>query len=348
MKNKTIWGTVAVIFSLLLAINIQVPYYITTPGGAISLEDMVVVEDAYEDEVGSFRLTTVRTGQTNVAGYLYALIDPYADLVPSHLVHSPHESNSQYIKRQIEVMKASQDTAKIVAFQKAGFDVQLKNSGAIVMQFIPGFPAEEVLEVGDTIIEVNGQKVATAEELIQALKGKKEDEEVNLVYLREGVKKEATLGLKLLPGADQSGNRKPGIGIASPITKRQFVIPKEVTIKSQDIGGPSAGLMFTLEMINQLTQGDLTKGYDIAGTGTINDDGTIGRIGGVHHKVVAAHKEKVDIFFAPLAEDENGISNYQQAVKRAEEIKTTMKIVPVKTIDDALHHLESLEPKKKG
>lgn len=347
MKNKKIWGTIAIIIAVIFAINIKVPFYITTPGGAISLHDMVVVEDAYEDEVGSFRLTTVRTGQTNVAGYIYALLDPYADLVESYLVHSPHESNEQYIQRQIEIMKASQDTAKIVAFQKAGYNVNLKNGGAIVMQFVPGYPAEEVLEIGDIITEVDGKKIETAVELINSLKGKKENDKVSLTFIREGITKEAAIALKTLPGTDEKGEKKPGIGIASPITKRQFEIPKEVTIKSQDIGGPSAGLMFTLEMINQLTPDDLTKGYDIAGTGTINDDGSIGRIGGVHHKVVAAHKEKVDIFFAPATEDENGVSNYDQAAERAKEINTTMKIVPVKTIDDALSYLKELPPKSK-
>ncbi|WP_134700334.1 SepM family pheromone-processing serine protease [Ammoniphilus sp. YIM 78166] len=347
MKNKKIWGIAAAIFAVLIAINIQVPYYITTPGGAISLHDMVVVEDAYEDEAGAFRLTTVRTGQTNVAGYLYALIDPYADLVESSMVHSPHESNQQYIRRQLEVMKASQDTAKIVAFQRAGYDVKLQNSGAVVMQFIPDYPAEKVLEIGDTIVGVNGQPIDTAIALINSLKGKKPGDQVKLSYIRDGVKKEAVIDLKQLPGTDEKGEKKPGIGIASPITKRQFELPKEVTIKSQDIGGPSAGLMFTLEMINQLVPEDLTKGYDVAGTGTINDDGTIGRIGGVHHKVVAAHKQNVDIFFAPVVKDETGISNYDQAVKRAQEIKTGMKIVPVNTIDEALDYLESLPPKGK-
>lgn len=348
MKNKKIWGTIAIIIAFIFAINIKVPFYITTPGGAIPLHDMVIVEDAYEDEVGSFRLTTVRTGQTNVAGYIYALLDPYADLVESYLVHSPHESNDQYIQRQIEVMRASQDTAKIVAFQKAGYDVNLKNGGAIVMQFVPGYPAEEVLEIGDIITEIDGKKIATAVELINALKGKKENDQVRIIFLREGTRKEATIVLKTLPGTDENGEKKPGIGIASPVTKREFDIPKEVTIKSQDIGGPSAGLMFTLEMINQLTPEDLTKGYDIAGTGTINDDGSIGRIGGIHHKVVAAHKENVDVFFAPAAEDENGVSNFDQAAERAKEIGTSMKIVPVETIDDALNYLEGLPLKTEG
>jgi PDZ domain-containing protein len=101
-----------------------------------------------------------------------------------------------------------------------------------------------------------------------------------------------------------------------------------------------------LEIYDQLrTEVDLTKGYQIAGTGTIALDGTVGRIGGIQHKVVAADNAGAEIFFAP-DDPPNEHSNYREALKAAERIGTSMKIVPVKTIQEALDYLEKLEERK--
>lgn len=348
MKHKKTWGFAAGILFILLAINIQVPYYINQPGSAVPLAPMIKVEGGLNDEKGSFRLTTVRTGPTNVAGYLYAMLDRNADLVEASLVHSPHESDEQYLQRQIEIMKASQDTAKIVAFQKSGFDIKLSNNGAIIMQLIPGYPAEKVLQIGDIVTAVDGKKIYTAADLIESLKGRKVNDQVVITYMRGQQVQNAELKLQPLPVEDEEGLKKPGIGVASPITNRVFELPKKVNVQSENIGGPSAGLMFTLEIINQLTEGDLTKGYNIAGTGTINEDGAIGRIGGIQHKIVAAYREGVEIFFAPAEKDEDGVSNYDEALKKADQMDIKMKIVPVLTIDDALQYLERLDARKEA
>ncbi|MCK9906873.1 hypothetical protein MXD63_43635, partial [Frankia sp. Cpl3] len=98
---------------------------------------------------------------------------------------------------------------------------------------------------------------------------------------------------------------------------------------AQGIGGPSAGLMFTLEIYDQLnTELDVTRGYRVAGTGTISADGTVGRIGGINHKIVAADKAGAEIFFAP-DDAEGEISNYQEAMATAKRIGTKMRVVPV-------------------
>ena len=116
-------------------------------------------------------------------------------------------------------------------------------------------------------------------------------------------------------------------------------------IDAHKIGGPSAGLMFTLEIYNQLVKEDITKGHEIAGTGTINEKGEVGPIGGISQKVVAAHNAGAEIFFAP---NENGKekSNYKDAVKTAKDINTKMKIIPVDTLDDALMYLDKMSEKK--
>ncbi len=124
-------------------------------------------------------------------------------------------------------------------------------------------------------------------------------------------------------------------------------------MKTEDIGGPSAGLMFTLEILNQLLDENLTKGYAIAGTGEMLIDGSVGRIGGIDYKVIAADRDGIEIFFAPDDEITAQMkakypeleSNYTTAVKTAKDIGTKMKIVPVKTVDDAIAYLKQLQPK---
>ncbi|MEH7275544.1 S16 family serine protease, partial [Neobacillus vireti] len=115
-------------------------------------------------------------------------------------------------------------------------------------------------------------------------------------------------------------------------------------VKTDEIGGPSAGLMFTLEIYDQLMDEDFTKGYKIAGTGTIDSEGTVGPIGGIDQKIVAADKAGAEIFFAPNEKGSKD-SNYNLAVKTAREIKSKIKIVPVDGIDDAINYLKKLPEK---
>jgi Lon-like protease len=146
---------------------------------------------------------------------------------------------------------------------------------------------------------------------------------------------------------------RAGLGISFAEDKEITTTP-EVNIKADDIGGPSAGLMFTLEILNQLMDEDLTKGYNVAGTGTMEETGEVGRIGGIDLKVIAAHEADIEIFFAPddevpeevLKNNPSLRSNYLEAKEMAEKIGTKMKIVPVKTVDDALAYLEEMEAKK--
>lgn len=346
------WWVTLNIIALLIIITaalsfVPTNYYVLRPGSAMALGPMVTVEGGHKNAKGSFMLTTVTMGQASALGYLYAKMNPSATtLLEANQVRSPHESDDQYNKRELEVMKDSQLTAEITAFQKAGLPVKVNNLGAMVMELIPGMPAEKVLQVGDVINKVNGKPVTSAQELLIALSGKKVGEKVDLEWMRNQQAMKQTITMEKLPTT--SSEARAGIGIASPLTKREVQLPNRVTIQSENIGGPSAGLMFTLEIMNQVSKEDLTKGYRIAGTGEILEDGTIGKIGGIAHKIQAAAQQNVDIFFAPndqLPLGVNNKTNYEEAVEAAKQLNTNMKIVPVRTIDDALRYLNNLPPK---
>lgn len=331
-------------------------YYIIRPGSAIELAPMVTVEGGQKDEAGVLMLTTVRMAKANVLGYLYAKADPYSELMEEGKVHSPHETDEQYNLRELQEMKNSQENAMIAAFRQAGLPVKVIEKGANVIFLVPDMPAEKQLQIGDIITKVNDTPIKNAPDLLAALKGRKAGETVRLTFKRDGQMRSAVVALKAFPKAPGEKEARAGIGIAypnpdGPVTAREVELPKKVTIASEKIGGPSAGLMFTLEILNQLTPGDLTKGYRIAGTGMISATGKIGPIGGVEHKVRAADKAGADFFFAPdnpVPQGSKQRSNYADAKAEAEKLGIDMKIVPVRTLDDAIQYISGLPPKSSG
>lgn len=334
------WLLALVSVVLGLAFFVPTNYYVTRPGSAIALAPMIEVEGGKKDETGSFMLTTVRMGEANLAWYVYAQLSPDAELLEKELVVSKGENNEDFVRREQAVMDHSQNIAEAVAFRLAGFDVKVEKQGVWVMGTLEGLPARQALKIGDVITAVDGKRTAEAKDLLQILAKKRAGDSAEITFTRDGQEAKTVLTLVPLPES-----KSVGIGVR-PDNKQNIVIPKKVNIASQGIGGPSAGLMMTLEIYDQLNkETDLTKGYQIAGTGTISLDGSVGRIGGINHKVVAADKAGAEIFFAP--EDTLGAnSNYEEALATAKRIGTTMRVVPIKTVGDAVAYLNTQKPKQ--
>ncbi|WP_054949926.1 SepM family pheromone-processing serine protease [Numidum massiliense] len=324
---------------------IPVPYYIATPGSAIALKPHIDVEETKTKEQGTFMLVTVTMQNGNAALYMYALVNPYVDLIKHEQMLGADETPAEYRERQLLQMQNSQDDALLVAFRKAqanGVDVQVaeKLNGVRVIRTIKGSPAEKVLQPSDVIKRVDGTAVDSGEQLLTLMQQKRAGEFVTLTIQRGG--KERTERMRLTKLADG----RAGIGIYQS-TERTVTTSPTVRIEMDDIGGPSAGLMMALEVYNQLTGPDLTKGYHIAGTGTIDSAGKVGQIGGVTHKVAAADKQGADIFFVPADVGPHD-SNAADAAKKARDLGTALDIVPVKDIDEAIAYLEALRPKRKS
>ncbi|UOE77322.1 SepM family pheromone-processing serine protease [Parageobacillus thermoglucosidasius] len=320
----------------LLLIFIKLPYYVTMPGTAQDLKPLVHVENGDKDE-GELMLTTVKMGRANVVAYLLAHIRSFYELHPLDEIKQEGETDEEYTMRQFQLMEQSKEAAIVVAYKKAGKPVSYKAKGVYVMSVVPHMPAYGRLKVGDRIVAIDGKKMDTSEQMVQYIRTKKKGDHVSIMFERGKKKKVETLALMPFP----HDPKQIGVGI-SLATDYDVVTNPPVRVNSEQIGGPSAGLMFSLEIYNQLVDEDITKGHKIAGTGTININGEVGPIGGISQKIVAADKEGAEIFFAP---NENGAadSNYREAVKTAKEIGTSMKIVPVDTFDDAVRYLERMK-----
>lgn len=324
-----------IIIVVLLAIQ-PIPYYVTMPGSAQEIDPFVDVEGA-EDEDGELMLVTVSMGRANIVRYMFAKMRDYEHIFTEEEMLGDADSE-EYDYQQLQMMQNAQSSAIEVAYKRAGKDVSVVNNGVIVLGIEDDMPVAKELQVGDVITGIDGQSITTADELINYVQTKTVGEVIEITCERNGKKETISSELQQI---DDTG--RVGLGIQIQTVSELETEPK-VTIDTDEIGGPSAGMMFTLEIYDQLTEGDLAKGHKIAGTGTISSDGTVGPIGGIDQKVVAADKAGAEIFFAPTYELEGG-SNYDIAVETAKDIKTDMEIVPVGNVEDAFTYLDSLEEK---
>ncbi|MEI7027378.1 SepM family pheromone-processing serine protease [Paenibacillus sp. y28] len=347
-------GTLAVMY-LLLFVNL--PFYIYKPGTAENIRPMISLPVETPEDQGVFMLTTVSMlTRSNLLSMIIALADPHAEIRRKQDVLRG-KSEEEYSQTQEYVMLGSQSNALQAAYTYAGIPFVIDQDGVMVLETVKGMPSEAVLKGGDYIVKVDDKDIHTSKDLYEVLGAKKAGDTVELSYQRKGVagKVELTLGTLASDSSGTDAAPRAGIGVrpADVLKVKAEDESKQVTIKAGEIGGPSAGLMFTLEIINRLEADDIAKGYRIAGTGSITPEGAVCPIGGVQHKIVAAHKEKADIFFVPADMPQPPAAcgpiaptaNATDAAAEAKGLGTTMKIIPVATVDDAMNYLHALPPK---
>ncbi len=334
-KKHIIYLVVIVAIAYFLSIY-KLPYYIYKPGGADALDPIVSVDNGYSSE-GDMHLVTVSGLQATPIQYLWAKVLSYNEILPIDKVFPEGVSQNDYMHAQLQVMENSQEAATVVAYKAADKDITIDYKGVYVVSVVKDMPADGKLEAGDRIVGIDGNDIKEANDLIDYIDKKQANDTVTINVVRDDEvhKEEVTLE------AFSDQEDKIGMGIRL-VTDRSVTVDPKIHFSSGNIGGPSAGLMFSLEIYDQLTETDLTSGYQIAGTGEVDYDGNVLRIGGIDKKIIAADKEGCDIFFAP---NENGAadSNYQLAKKTAEDIGTDMKVIPVDTFDDALDYLQDIK-----
>jgi len=330
---------------------IPTDYVVYTPGPAADVGPMVEAQASGEDK-GRFMLTAVYQSYPSLYRYLQLQLDPYAEFHKREEVFAQGETAEQYNNRQQINMLGSQSNAIIAVYEQLGIAYKYQDEGLYVQSVQQDYPAAEVLQPWDRIEAVDGHNVLSFEDLRQYLQTKQAGDVVEVTYIRASARYKADIELRLLPRNDESDEEEePAVGLGVSLLVMRNVVPEDeryrVTITAENIGGPSAGLMFALEIYNRFVTEDISKGYTIAGTGEISPQGQVGVIGGISHKVIGADRSGADIFFAPAdyVDEERGIhiANYSEAVKTAERIGSKMKIVEVANLADALAYLEQLE-----
>lgn len=316
-------------------------YYLEVPGSAEATSQFVKVDGKHDKKKGDFLLTTVGI----VPGSLFTMLKSMGndfETIYSKEDLMGDENSQEYFRVQQYYMKSATNNAVQAAYSAAGKPFTKKYLGVYVMEVMDNSKFKGKLQIGDTITSINGYKFKNSDQFIKYVKKQKRDSKVKIDFLRDGKKKSVTDGLVKL-----KQTKRYGLGITlTDNTEAKGNPPTK--INAGDIGGPSAGLMFTLQVYSQVTNKDLKNGRTIAGTGTIAPDGTVGPIGGIEKKVYAASQEGATVFFAPddpvtkliKKYDPTYVNNYHLAKRAAKKIHTKMKIVPVKNLNDALNYLE--------
>ena len=314
---------------------VEVPYIALVPGTARDTEPLLAVSgvDEYPSD-GSVLFTTVRVRQRpNLWEYLWLGFDDDATVVPEEQILGDRtpEENREF---NLSLMTDSKQVAVAVALEELGYDA-ITTDGVVVQQLVEDTPADAALELGDTIVAIDGQPVATTSTLVDILGGRAPGDEIELTVEGFGASEAIVVSVSLAENPDNPGAGFLGIQPADRVrygTDLDFT----VEIDSGSVGGPSAGLAFTLAVLDQLTEGELTGGSKVAVTGTIRPDGSVGAVGGVLQKTAAVRDLGVDTFIVPagLAPEE-----LEAIMARAGD---DLQIVPVENLDQALIALGDL------
>lgn len=319
---------------------VTVPKVIYRPGpvydtlGDISGRPIVDIEgtETYETE-GRLDFTTITLHggprfPVTAWDWLAAELDPRADVVDESLVFPEDVTAEEVQEQNAELMRNSQDQAAVVALRANGVEVPEQ---ILVAQVLVDAPAAGVLRVNDQIVSVDGTEVANPDEVRDILQRFEPGAEVPFVIVRNG--QEMTLdvptGESEVTLEDGTTELRTVIGV---YLASDFELPVEVSIDAGNVGGPSAGLMFSLAVYDRITPGPLPGGLHFAGTGTINSAGEVGPIGGIRQKMIAAAEAGADYFLAPAGNCAN--------VRGAE--PEGLEVVAVSTFDEARDVVEAL------
>lgn len=336
------YGTVILTSILIIAaIVVPLPYYVEVPGSAENVADVITVDKKHDKSDGSFMLTTVGIRRGTLATLLTAKVLPFQEIIAKQDLMGDSD-DKEYERLSDLEMSNSENMAKKVALDLADEPYKLDYKGVYVMSVLDDSDFKDKLEPGDVIYQVDDLTFKHADEFMNYIAAKKKGDKLTIHFERD--KKKQKVEGKMIELSDQ---KKTGIGITL-IDHTEINSEREIEISVSDIGGPSAGLMFTLQLYELLAKEDLKKGREIAGTGTIKPDGSVGRIGGIDKKVVAADKMGATVFFAPNEPLDKDVkkanpemkNNYEEAVAAAKKIKTSMKIIPVLTAEDAIKYLK--------
>ncbi len=328
---KENYKTLLVLLISYLVFTFPLPYYIYTSGGTININDRIQIDKEYQSK-GSFNFAYVTELHATIPTYLlsYVMNDWKLEKVEEYTLSEEETMNDVMLRDKLSLQEANQD-AVFLAYEKAGKKVLKKEAHHYVIYVMED--AKTDLKVGMEILSVNGKKLETVDQYRALIEKLEVGDELNLTVKYNGKTQEKKVMISVL-----EGKKLTGISI---ITLYDYETEPNLTLKFHaNESGPSGGLMLTLAIYNKLIDEDLTKGYQIVGTGTIDKEGNVGEIGGVKYKLKGAVKSKADIFLVPYGE------NYEECMKLKKEKEYNIDIVGVKTLDDAIEYLKNRKQKE--
>ena len=312
-----------------IIVNYPVPYYVFTSGGITDLSDRFEIKDSYTQK-GSYNLSYVNQIDGNVLTFLVSKFVPGWDIVKidNYQYNSDESFEELSIRDRLSLTNANQK-AVMFAYQKANKEITINGKKIYMYASYDILESDKKIKIGDELIGVDDIETNELSIVKEIINSKEVGDSVKLKFNRNDSTYTATVKVQ-----DVSGIKAVGLVF---YTLYDLEVEPEITFKFKDSeSGSSAGLMTTLAIYDSLIPEDLTHGYKIAGTGTIEEDETVGPIGGVKYKLAGAEKDDADIFFAPSGE------NYEEAIRIKAEKNYDIIVIEVKTLDDAINYLKSI------
>ena len=324
-------GAALLVGVVLGAATLRSDDYLYIPNGAHPVASKVEVEGTTDpSDGGGIFYVDVTVKRASWLERLVPFIRPDgASLVPAHAVTAPGESFKDRIAEARTEMNRSERVAAAVALKAAGLAVQAKPRGVLIEAVATDVPAARTLESGDVIVEAAGRSILTTDALRSAVGSFDPGDEVSLRLRRDGELLERTVRTI----ADPADRDRAIIGIRVSQDAR-ISLPIKVDIDLGDVGGPSAGLPFALEVYQELGN-DVDRGYDIAATGEIELDGTVASVGGIKQKTFGVRSSGAEVFLVPAGENAATARRYAGS----------LRVIPVESFEQALHILETLPEK---
>lgn len=321
-QNKFYILTFLILFSLFL---IPLPYYIEKDGGTISTKDRIKIENT--ESSGNFYMAYVSEIKVNIPTYIISLFNKDWTLIPKNEVVLTNETEEDEKFRSKLLLKESINNAIAAAYTLACKKYEILNENYYVTYVDE--TAITDLKVQDKIIKINDTLVNNKIEIANIINNSKIGDTISIEVENKGKTYYRKSTLIEMDG-------KPVIGVMLTSEKTIETEPKIVDNFAATESGSSGGLMLALEIYDNITNKNISKNKKIAGTGTIDEDGNVGQIGGVKYKLKGVYKEGIKIFLVP-----NG-DNYEEAINIAKNENLDIKIIGVSTLEEAIKKLEEI------
>lgn len=328
-KNKKLLIVVLFIFILVSSLSlIETEYYFMSPGPPYQWDiDFGEVKNYQFD--GSLFQLTVRRDEANLLIYLWSMVNDSYDLYPREVILPDGVTPQELSEISIQNMRTSENVAIAVALKNLGFDITSKGDGVAVVGILDDSPVRDKLKKGDLLISINNKSISTATEFISTLRTYSIGETISIGLMREvdETKKDLSIETTLIEHVEYEG--EPMVGFLATTVNQRFDFPFEIDIKTGNVGGPSAGLMMALNVYNNLTLDDITNSLIIAGTGTIEIDGSVGPVGGIRQKVIAAKRAGSQLILVPTAnfKEASPFSTDETAIVAVDSFEEALKVI---------------------
>jgi len=310
------------------------PYYVMSPGSSRPTESLISVSGAQTYvNGGEVDFLTVSLRQATPFEALAAWVNPDLDLASKEDILGK-QSPDQNRELSLRMMSESKDAAQYQALTRLGYPVESNGTGAVVASVVESGPSANLLVPGDVIVRANGQQISFSQQLVNVISANPPGATITLAVEPFDSTLEGALPpreVQVVLGAREGDAAKGFLGVSTFTRDLSFTFPVEISIDSGRVGGPSAGLAFTLGILDVMTPDSLTGGLKVSVTGTIALDGSVGPIGGIHQKVMASRRAGVDLMLVPASE-----------IDEARTYAGDLRVEPVETLTQALEVLTTV------